>query len=195
MKLFDKWDTNIEVKDPGLKNYINLRPLLVPRTGGRIVKTRFHNAQINVVERLINRLMVVGHKGKKHKNSSGRNTGKAFMIYKIVRLAFEKIEEKTKKNPIEVLVKALENASPREEITTIEYGGARYPKAVDCSPQRRIDLVLKNLAQGVYSKCFNKKVSAVNALVNEIMDAYNMNSNSNAISKKFELERQADSSR
>ncbi len=195
MKLFDKWDTNIEIKDPGLKNSINLRPLLVPRTGGRTVKTRFHNSQINIVERLINRLMVVGHKGKKHKNSSGRNTGKAFMIYRMVRDAFVKIEEKTKKNPIEVLVKALENAAPREEITTIEYGGARYPKAVDCSPQRRVDIALKNLSQGVYAKCFNKKVSAVNALVNEIMDAYNINSNSNAISKKFELERQADSSR
>ena len=33
-----------------------------------------------------------------------------------------------------IFVKAIENAAPREEITTIEYGGARYPQAVDCSP-------------------------------------------------------------
>lgn len=195
MKIFDKWELNAEVKDPGLKNYINLRPLLVPRTGGRTSNTRFHNSQINIVERLINRLMVVGHKGRKHKQTSGRNTGKATKVYKMVREAFEKIEEKTKKNPIEVLVKAVENGAPREEITTIEYGGARYPKAVDCSPQRRVDLALKNMAQGVYSKCFGKKVSAVNALVNEILDAYNLSTNSNAIAKKFELERQSDSSR
>ncbi len=195
MKLYDKWELNVEVQDPGLKNYINLRPVLVPRTGARTVQIRFHNAQINIIERLINKLMGVGHKGKKHKLTSGRNTGKAIKVYKMVRVALEKIEEKTNKNPIGVFVKAIENCAPREEITTIEYGGARYPKAVDCSPQRRVDVALKNLVQGVYSKCFNKKISAVNALVNEITNAYNMSNNSNAISKKFELERQADSSR
>src|SRR3989344_6712079 len=195
MKLFDRWDTNVEIKDPGLKNSINLRPLLVPRTGGRNVKTRFHNSQINIIERLINRLMVVGHKGKKHKYTSGRNTGKAYAIYKIVRDAFVKIEEKTKKNPVEVFVKALENAAPREEITTIEYGGARYPKAVECAPLRRVDIALRQMVQGSYSRCFNKKVRIEEVLAEEIIKAYNTDQGSQAISKKLELERQADSSR
>jgi hypothetical protein len=31
MKLFDKWDSNVEVKDPGLKRYISLIPRLVPK--------------------------------------------------------------------------------------------------------------------------------------------------------------------
>jgi len=196
MKIFDLWETEgIKIQDLGLQGYINLSPLLVPRTGSRNVKTRFHNSQTNIVERLINRLMVVGHKGKHHKMSSGRNTGKATKVYKLVMSSFKKIEEKTKKNPVEVLAKAIENAAPREEITTIEYGGARYPKAVDCSPQRRVDLALKNLVQGVYQRCFNKKISAIDALTNEILDAYNLNNASNAVSKKFELERQSDSSR
>ena len=196
MKIFDMWETEgIKIQDPGLQSYINLKPLLVPRTGSRNAKTRFHNSQTNIVERLINRLMIVGHRGKHHKITSGRNTGKATKLYKLVKDAFKKIEDKTKKNPVEVLAQAIENSAPREEITTIEYGGARYPKSVDCSPERRVDLALKNLAQGVYARCFNKKLKAVDALVNEILDAYNINSNSNAISKKFELERQADSSR
>jgi small subunit ribosomal protein S7 len=72
--------------------------------------------------------MVTGHKGKKHKVSSGHNTGKAQQAYMIVKDAFEIIEQKTKQNPVAVLVKAVENGAPREEIVTIEYGGARYPK-------------------------------------------------------------------
>ena len=105
------------------------------------------------------------------------------------------IEEKTKLNPVAVFVKALENAAPREEITAIEYGGARYPKAVECSPQRRIDLALRNMIQGAYANSFNKKKGAVNALADEIINAHNLDMKSNAISKKNELERQADSSR
>ncbi|MBW2983232.1 30S ribosomal protein S7, partial [Candidatus Woesearchaeota archaeon] len=85
--------------------------------------------------------------------------------------------------------------APREEIITIEYGGARYPKAVECAPQRRIDIVCRLFAQGSYQKAFNKKKSIESALADEIVAAYNRSSQSLAISKKGELERQADSSR
>ena len=42
---------------------------------------------------------------------------------------------------------------------------------------------------------FNKKQSAISALAEEIINAYNKSIKSNAISKKLELERQSDSSR
>ena len=90
---------------------------------------------------------------------------------------------------------ALENAAQREEIITIEYGGARYPKAVECSPQRRIDIALRQMTQGAYQKSFNSKKSIENCLAEEIINAYRLSSASNAIAKKFEVERQADSSR
>ena len=105
------------------------------------------------------------------------------------------IENKLHMNPIQVLVTAIENAAPREEITTIEYGGARYPKVVECSPQRRIDLTLKNMIQGSYQKAFNKNKSMAQALSEEIMAAFHLSNQSNAIAKKLEIERQADSSR
>ena len=95
----------------------------------------------------------------------------------------------------QITIKAIENAAPREEITTIEYGGARYPQSVDCSPQRRIDLVLRQMTQGAYQKSFNTKNNIVKCLTNEIINAYNISQNSQAISKKLELERQAGSSR
>ncbi|MBR9675505.1 30S ribosomal protein S7 [Candidatus Woesearchaeota archaeon] len=196
VKAFDKWDTaNIKIEDPGLINYINLEPKIVPRSHGRYAGNRFHKSKIFIVERLINRLMVSGHKAKKHTRSSGHNSGKVQKTYEMVEKAFDLIETRTKKNPVEVFAKAVEKAAPREEIVTIEYGGARYPKAVECSPQRRVDVVLKLMVQGIYQKSFNTKKSAVEALADEIINAYNMSQNSAAIQKKLELERQADSSR
>ena len=195
-KLFDRWETKtINVNDPGLKRYINLSSILVPKTGGRYAGTRFWKNKNNIVERLINKLMIPGHKGKKHKLTSGRVSGKSQKVYDIVENAFKIIEEKTQKNPIEVFIRALENAAPREEIITIEYGGAKYPQAVECAPQRRIDIVLRQMVQGSYQKSFNKKLNMKDALADEILKAYNFDQGSTAISKKLELERQSDGSR
>jgi len=196
IKAFNRWTTEgIKVEDPGLKDYINLNPKIMPKTGARYAGARFHKSDIFIVERLINKLMVSGHKGKKHFISSGRNTGKALSAYSIVEDSFKAIEKRINKNPIEVFVKAIENAAPREEIITIEYGGARYPKAVEVSPQRRIDIALRHMTQGVSHKSFDSKSSAVRNLVNEILNAYSLSPNSNAVTKKFQTERQADSSR
>ena len=195
--LFNRWDcSQLKVEDPGLKDYLTIKPVIVPRTGARYAGNRFHKSKVFIVERLMNKMMVPGRVGtKKHKVSSGMTTGKAATVYNIVLEAFEIIEKKLNKNPVEVFVKSVENAAPREEIITIEYGGARYPKAVECAPQRRIDRVLKFMSQGAYKASFNKKKSAAQALADEIMAAYGLRNTSLAISKKLEVERQADSSR
>ncbi|MBU1246224.1 MAG: 30S ribosomal protein S7 [Nanoarchaeota archaeon] len=198
MKLFDKWDTTeIKVEDPALKKYIYLDGILLPRTGGKAAQgQRIWVQKTHIVERLMNKLMVSGHKGKKHKISSGHNTGKATIVYKAVKRCFEIIEEKTKKNPVEVFVKAIENGAPREEITAIEYGGARYSKAVEVSPQRRVDLALRYMVQGAYQKSFNSKKKIEQTLADEIIAASNTDqAHSNVIAKKLEAERQSDASR
>lgn len=193
---FNRWGTDdIKVEDPGLVNYISLDTRLVPKTGARYAGNRFHKSQTFIVERLINKLMIPGHKSKKHFISSGHITGKSNKAYTIVENALNEIEKKTKNNPIAVLVKAVENAAPREEIVTIEYGGARYPKAVECAPQRRIDVALRYFVQGAYQKAFNSKKSFKSVLADQIIGAYNLSTTSLAISKKQEVERQADSSR
>lgn len=194
--IFNKWpSTGITVTDAGLERYITTTPILVPKTGARYAGQKFYKSKITIVERLINRVMVPGHKAKKHKITSGVVTGKAQTAYNIVFDAFTLIERKTKKNPVEVLVKAIENAAAREEIITIEYGGARYPKAVESSPQRRIDQVLKLMTQTAFQKSFKTKKSTAAALAEEISNAYFASPNSFVISKKLELERQADASR
>nr|MBA4405199.1 30S ribosomal protein S7 [Nanoarchaeum sp.] len=198
IKLFDRWDIEkVIVKEKALEPYLDLTPLLAPRTGGRAAEgQRVWTQKTNVVERLMNKLMVPGHRGKKHKIMSYKLTGKAIKVYGIVKKAFEIIEKETKLNPIQVFVTALENAAPREEVTSIEYGGARYSKAVEVSPLRRVDYALRIMTQSAYSKSFNSKKSIERAVAEEIMAAYRMDQQGSAsVAKKLELERQADSSR
>ena len=196
IKLFNRWETqNIVVTDPGLIAYINVAPVIVPKTGGRNAGYRFHKNKYNIVERLINKVMVPGHRGKKHRLTSGHVTGKAHNAYLIVEKTLEIVEKTLQKNPVEVFVKALENGAPREEITTIEYGGAKYPQAVDVAPQRRVDIALRLMVQGSYNKSFNAKKKFAQCLADEIIAAYNSDNKSTVIAKKLELERQADSSR
>lgn len=196
IKAFNRWGVDgIKVEDAGLQQYITLNPKIVPKTGARYAGNKFHKSRTFIVERLINKIMIPGHKSKKHFKTSYHTTGKAQTAYGIVEEAFKLIEKQTKENPIKVLVKALENAAQREEIITIEYGGARYPKAVECSPQRRVDLALRHMTQGAYHKTFNTKKSIVNSLAEEILNAYRLSSASNAIARKLEIERQSDSSR
>lgn len=195
-KLFNKWESSgVVVSDPGLKKYVSLPSLLVSRSFGRNANTRFGKSKTHIVERLMNKLMVSGHKGKKHYRTSGHMTGKTMHVYNVIKKSFEIVEQSVKQNPIQVFVKALENAAPREEITTIEYGGARYPQAVDCAPQRRIDIALRQFTQGAHSKSFGKKNKLAEALADEIIKAYKSDQTSQAVSKKLELERQAASSR
>ncbi|MCL6500542.1 MAG: 30S ribosomal protein S7 [Candidatus Pacearchaeota archaeon] len=194
MKIFGLYDTSeVKVEDFGLKRYINLEPKLIVKSHGRS-REKFGKSKINIVERLINVLATPGHRGKKHKIMT-RVTGKYTQGAKAVIEAFKLIEARTKENPVQVLVRAIEKASPRDEITTIEYGGARYPQAVDCSPLRRVNLALKNIVHGAHDKAFDSKKKIYEALANEIILASQGSNESFAITKKIEMEKQADSAR
>lgn len=194
-KIFDLYDiSEVKVVDEGLSNVINLEPKLILKSQGRYVQ-KFGQAKMNVVERLMNKLSVAGHRGKKHRIILGRSTGKYSKNMKIVLEAFKIVEKKTGKNPVGVLVKAIENAAPRDEITVIEYGGARYPQAVDVSPLRRVNLALKHIVHGASDKAFNKKKNITQGLADEIIMASEENQESFAVKKKREAEAQADSAR
>ena len=194
-KIFDLYNLEeVGVEDSGLKSVINLEPKLVLKSQGRNVG-KHGQLKVNVVERLINRLAVAGHRGKKHKIMFGHVTGKYSKNTKIILDAFAIIEQKTKQNPVQVFIKAIENSAPRDEITVIEYGGARYPQAVDVSPLRRVNLALRHLINGASDKAFGKKKNITQALAEEIMLAAENNSESFAIKKRNEMEKQADSAR
>ena len=138
MKLFGKWDpAEVEVADPSVKGYMNLASKSVIHSGGKHAKQQFKKSEQHIVERLVNKMM------RKEKN-----TGKKLKTYGIVERAFDIVAKKTKENPLSVLVKAIANAGPREEVVRLKYGGITVPKAVDTSPQRRVDTALMFLSQG-----------------------------------------------
>ncbi len=184
-KLFGKWSyEGLEIRDPSLKRYISLKPVWLPHTGGRHEHRRFGKAEVPIVERLINKLM-----------RPGRNMGKKHLAYNIVKQAFEIIYLRTGMNPIQVLIRAIENAAPREDVTRIMYGGITYFVAVDISPQRRVDVALKHLTEGARMCAFNNPKPIEECLADEIIAAANNDSRSYAIRKKEEIERIALSSR
>ena len=194
-KIFDLYDlSEISVRDNGLKSVINLQPKLILKSHGRNIQ-KLGQTKVNIVERLVNRLATAGHRGKKHKIILGRSTGKYSRNMKIILGAFELIEKKTQKNPVQILINAIENSAPRDETTVIEYGGARYPQAVDVSPLRRVNLALRNLVHGASDRAFNKKKNIVQGLAEEITLASENNGESFAVRRKNEAEKQADSAR
>jgi len=195
MKVFGLWDiSEVKVMDPGLKRVINLDDKLLLKSHGRI-KYDQAKTRVNVIERIINLLQVPGSRGKKHRIITSWITGKQQKTTMIVIDALKIVEQQTKQNPLAVLVKAIENAAPRDEVTAIEYGGARYPQAVDVSPRRRLNLTLRFLVNGAYDKAFNKKATITEALAKEIIAASNNSGDSYAITKKNDIEKQADAAR
>lgn len=201
LKVFGKWSTDdVVVNDPSLKPYINLEPRLLPHTHGRHAKKPFGKANVHIVERLINKVMRSGASSYKVAGHFMRREHRSLMskkmkAYEVVKEAFEIIEKRTKQNPIQVLIRAIENAAPREDTTTVMFGGIRYHLAVDISPMRRLDVALRNIALGASAKCYRNKMSYAEALAEEIIAAANKDTKSYAYSKKEEIERIAQSSR
>ncbi|MFQ5800957.1 MAG: 30S ribosomal protein S7 [Candidatus Hydrothermarchaeales archaeon] len=196
MKLFGRWDSSdVVVHDPGLKRYLSLESAGVPHTSARNANKQFSQAEVHLVERLMNKLMVTGHEGKTHKRTSGVNSGKKMLTYRIVRDAFEIIEKRTKKNPLQVIVEAVSHASPREETTMLKYGGVAYHQSVDVSPKRRLDVALRFITGGAAKSAFKNKKSIAQALAEEIISAAKEDPKCFSISRKEEIERIAKAAR
>ncbi|MEM3708425.1 MAG: 30S ribosomal protein S7 [Nitrososphaerales archaeon] len=191
--LFRKWDfSEVKVKDKGLERVISLKPIIVPTSMGRHEHRKFAKAEVNIVERLVNNLM---HFGKKYAKNTGRMGGKKARAINIVKAAFDIIHLKTGGNPIEYLVRAVENASPNEDTTRISYGGVVYHISVDISPLRRLDLALRFITEGAREASFSNPKTIEEALADEIIMAANKDVNSYSIKKKNEQERIAMASR
>ena len=185
IRLFEKWSFNgVEVKDPGLKDYISLKPVYVPHTMGRHEHKRFRKAEVNIVERLINNLM-----------RPGSSAGKKARAINVVRNAFEIVHLRTEENPIQILVRAVENSAPCEDTTRIGYGGVVYHMAVDISPLRKIDVALRFLSEGARKASFGNPRSLEECLAEELILAASKDVKSYAVRKRNEMERIARSSR
>ena len=193
IQLFNKWDTSeIKVNDAGLKTVIKLPPAVIPVTFGRHEHQRLKKAEVHIVERLANKMM---HFGKKYAKNTGRMGGKKARALKTVKTAFDIIHLETGKNPVELLVRAIENSSPNEDTTRIVYGGVVYHVSVDVAPLRRVDLALRFIAEGIKESTYSKPQTIEEALAKEIILASNNDMASHAVKKKNEQERIAMASR
>ena len=182
-ELFGRWDvTGIRYTDPSTRRYISVTP--VAHTMGRHAAKQFKKSEISVVERLANRLM-----------QTDENTGKKQKTLKIVEEAFEIIDERTEESPVQVLVRAIENAAPREETVRLKYGGISVPKAVDTAPQRRVDQALKFLAEGTYGDAFKTPTDVEEALAQQLIGAADGDVQTYAVNQKEEKERVAAAAR
>ena len=191
--LFRKWDlSKIEIKDPGLKNAISVNKTIMPLTFGRSALKRFNKAEVNIAERLANKLL---HFGKRYAKNTGRMGGKKTRAINTVKVAFDIMHLKTGKNPIEVLVRAIENSAPNEDTTRIVYGGTVYHVSVDVAPLRRVDLALRFIAEGVRDASFSNPKAIEENLAEHLILAAANDMNAPSVKKKNELERIAMASR
>ena len=191
--LFRKWDTTeIEIKDLGLKTAISLKQIIMPLDFGRSALKRYNKGQVNIVERLANKLM---HFGKKYAKNTGRQGGKKHHSLNIVKTAFEIIHLKTGKNPVEILVRAVENSAPNEDTTRIVYGGTVYHVSVDVAPLRRVDLALRFISDAIKEATFSNPKSIEEYIAEHLILAANNDPIAPSIKKKNELERVAQASR
>ena len=108
-----------------------------------------------LVTRLINNIMLDGKKG---------------VAQKIVYGAFEIVQEKTGKDPLEVFEQAMENVMPALEVKARRVGGATYQVPMEVRPERRQTLGLRWMTN--YSRLRGEKTMK-ERLAGEILDAVN----------------------
>jgi len=195
--MFDKWSLKeVTVKDPGLMTYINVSAPL-SHSHGRRGSRQFGKTEMTIVERLVNNIMrscsgrKIGGKMIRHRYGCGKKAA----AVRAVQEAFDIVEAKTKQNPFQVLVLAIENAAPREETTRVKFGGITRHLAVDLSPQRRVDFALRNLSVAALGKAYKSKKTRGEALADEIIASSTGDNNCMAIQKKNEVERVAKGAR
>ncbi len=174
----------LEVHDPGLQPYLYLHPIYAPHTEGKLTGRPFLKSHMHVVERLANHLM-----------KGGKFTGKKSKALKTIRLAFEELAKNEKQNPLQLLVNAIENAAPREEVTRLQFGGISVPRAVDASPARRVNVAIRNLALGAIQSSRKSTKPIHSCLATEIGLAAKGDLTSFAVGRKEEVERVAQSAR
>jgi small subunit ribosomal protein S7 len=106
-----------------------------------------------MVAKFINRLM---QKGKK-------STAERIMYG-----AFDIIEDKAKRSPLDVFDQAVKNATPIVEVKPRRVGGATYQVPVEVEPHRRLSLAMRWLIQAARTR---PGKSMAEKLANELMDA------------------------
>lgn len=117
-------------------------------------------------------------------------SGKKSVAETIVYSALSAIEEKVKKDPVELFHKALENVSPNVEVRSRRVGGATYQVPVDVRSERRQALAIRWLISAARARNEN---TMVGRLASELIDA--SNKRGTAVKKREDTHRMAEANR
>ncbi len=128
-----------------------------------------------VVTKLINNIMLDGKRG---------------VAQKIVYGAFNRISEKTEKDPVEVFEAAMNNIMPVLEVKAKRIGGATYQVPIEVKPERRQALALRWLT--MFSRKRGEKTQE-ERLANELMDA--ANNTGAAVKRKEDMHKMAEANK
>lgn len=128
-----------------------------------------------VVTKLINNVMLDGKKG---------------VAQKIVYGAFDRIQAKTGKDPVDVFEQAMNNVMPVLEVKARRIGGATYQVPIEVRPERRQALGLRWIT--TFSRSRSEKTME-ERLANEIMDA--ANNTGSAVKRKEDMHRMAEANK
>jgi small subunit ribosomal protein S7 len=129
----------------------------------------------NLVTMIINRILL---KGKKN------------IAQKIFYEAMKEIKKNSKKEPLEILKKAIINATPIVEIKSKRIGGATYQVPIEVKSERGNSLALRFIIKAARKRSGK---NMINKLENEILDAYNNTGNS--VKKKEEIHKMAEANK
>ncbi|MDR1795236.1 MAG: 30S ribosomal protein S7 [Erysipelotrichaceae bacterium] len=128
-----------------------------------------------LVTRLINKIMLDGKRG---------------IAQAVLYNAFDLVEEKTGRQPMEVFEQALDNVMPALELKARRVGGSNYQVPVEVSNERRLTLGLRWLVN--YARLRHEK-SMEQRLANEIMDA--ANGTGASVKRREDMHKMADANR
>jgi small subunit ribosomal protein S7 len=134
--------------------------------------------QSRLVNRLINRVM---------------KDGKKTVAQKQVYQTFNLIEQKTKKHPLEVFTKALENIKPTMEVRSRRVGGAAYQVPMPVRGDRRESLAIRWLIQFARQRPSKEYHYFYEKLAAEILDA--SQNQGGAVKKKQDVHRMAEANK
>ncbi|MBC7335652.1 MAG: 30S ribosomal protein S7, partial [Clostridia bacterium] len=116
--------------------------------------------------------------------------GKKSLAQRICYGAFNLVEQRTGRNPLEVFEQALKNATPLLEVKARRVGGATYQVPVEVRPERRQTLAIRWLvtfARARSGKSMEEKLAA------ELLDA--ANGTGGAVKKREDTHRMAEANR
>ena len=125
----------------------------------------------NLVARLINNVMANGEKS---------------VASSIVYNMLDYVKEQSKEDPLEVLLRAIDNIKPKVEVKSRRVGGATYQVPVEVSSDRQLTLTFRWLIQAAKAR---KGITISRALALEVLDAFK--NQGNVIKKRDDTHKMA----